>query len=127
MTNEPMAARASAIGPKPKSGRRLIAAVSEWRTNSGQRGTTWQLQSPDRMTVRDGTAFHIDNVLGQPELSRNRNGDGGERLVDFDPLDVADLPTCALQRLMRGEDGTEPVHAGLHSANAVGHEPRHRL
>jgi len=47
---------------------------------------------PDRVTVRDRAALDVDDVLRQAELARHDDGDGRERFVDFDPLDVAEPP-----------------------------------
>ena len=51
----------------------------------------------DRMAVGDGAAFDVDDVLGKSELAGNHDGDGGERLIDLDALDGADVPAGALQ------------------------------
>ena len=47
---------------------------------------------PDRVTVRDRATLDVDDVLRQAELAGHDNGDRRERLVDLDPLDVAEPP-----------------------------------
>jgi hypothetical protein len=49
--------------------------------------------------MSNGTAFDVDNVLGQAELAGNHDRDGCKRLVDLGALNGADLPAGALQRL----------------------------
>ena len=38
--------------------------------------------SADRVTMRDGAPFDIDDILGQAEFARNGDRDRGESLVD---------------------------------------------
>src|SRR5215469_12947830 len=56
----------------------------------------------DGVTVRDGAAFDVDDVLGEAELTRHHDGDGGECLVDLHALYRAEIPARALQRLPHG-------------------------
>ena len=42
----------------------------------------------NRMSVRNGTALDVDNILRQPKVLGDRNGDGRKRFVNFDALDI---------------------------------------
>src|SRR5215472_8789986 len=53
----------------------------------------------NRVTVGDRTAVHVNNVVRQSEFARNDNGDGGEGFIDLNPLDRANVPASALERL----------------------------
>src|SRR6056297_3091591 len=44
---------------------------------------------PDRVAMRDGTPFDIDDVLGQLQRVGQGNGDGGKRFVDLGALHIA--------------------------------------
>ena len=65
-------------------------ALHRMKEASGQHGA----RRTDRMTVRDGAAFNVHDILGQTQLSCHRNGDRGEGFVDFDTFDVAELPAA---------------------------------
>jgi ISXO2-like transposase domain len=82
---------------------------------------------PDRMAVRDRTAFDIHHVLGQTELTLDSDRDRSKGLVDLDPLDVADLPPGSLLRLADRWHRPDPEHAGLDRADPVGDQTRRRL
>ena len=63
------------------------------------------------------TAFHIGDVVRQSELARDHNRDRGESFIDLDPLDRANVPAGALQRLFDRRNRSEPEHAGLDGGN----------
>ena len=42
----------------------------------------------NRMTMRNGTALDVDNILRQTKVLGDRNGDGRKRFVNFDALDI---------------------------------------
>ena len=75
-----------------------------------------------RVPVGDRVAFHIDDVFWQSKVMHYGNRDRGERLVDFEPLDVTNRPTGALQGLFDGRNGTDAEHARLDSSNAPAHQ-----
>jgi len=71
----------------------------------------------DRMPMCNGTTFHIDNILRQPEFARYDDGDGGESLVDFNALDIAQFPCRTFERLPEGGDiGPRPNMLGSTAA-----------
>src|SRR5262245_5619283 len=80
----------------------------------------------DRVTMRDGTAFDIDDVLGETELLGNGKGYGRERFVDLEALHVAEPPACARERLLDSRNRTQTEQAGLNSGDAVCDEAHHR-
>ena len=71
------------------------------------------------MAMRDRSAFDVDHVLGQAEFIHHRHRDGGEGLVDLDPLDVGDLPPGPFQRLADRGHGAKAEQAGLDARDAV--------
>src|SRR4051794_39334392 len=77
----------------------------------------------DRMAVRHGAAFDIDDVLRQAKLLRHRQRHRREGFVDLDAFDVGKLPAGAFQRLAHGRHRAEPEQAGLDGRNAISHEP----
>src|SRR5262249_57182150 len=79
------------------------------------------------MTMRDGAAFDIGDVLGQPELLGDGKRYGRERLVDLEALYIAELPTGACERQLHCRNRTEAEHARLNGGDAVGDEARHGL
>src|SRR5258708_38038015 len=56
------------------------------------------------MAMCDGTTLNIDDVGWQSELLHDCKRYCGERLIDFDPLHVADAPAGARQCLFDGGD-----------------------
>jgi len=63
----------------------------------------------------------------QAELARHDDGDGCERLVDLDSLDVAEPPPGAVQRLTHRRDRAEAEHARLDSGDPVRYEAGDRI
>jgi hypothetical protein len=94
--------------------------VNEPRREHGSRRADW-------MTMRDGAALDIDDVLGQAEFLRHGEWHGCEGLVDLDALHISELPPSALQCLAHGRDRAEAEHAGLDGRDAVRDEPGHRF
>src|SRR3990170_6356990 len=72
------------------------------------------------MAVGNRAAFNIDNVLGQAQFLRQRNGNGREGLVDLDPLDIPDAPSRPLKRLTHSRHGPKSKHSWFNGAHAVG-------
>src|SRR5260370_39897606 len=69
------------------------------------------------MAMCDGTTLNIDDVGWQSELLHDCKRVCGERLIDFDPLHVADTPAGARQGLFDGggpapAQETPPGHRG---------------
>jgi hypothetical protein len=54
----------------------------------------------DRMTVRDGTAFDVDDISVQTKVFRDCDCDRRESLVDLDPPDIGRFPAGAVERLL---------------------------
>src|SRR5215831_1296745 len=79
------------------------------------------------VTMGDGTAFDIDDVLGQAELLSDGKRYGRERLVDLEALHVAQLPSGTRERLLDCWNRTKAEHAGRNGGDAVGDEARHGL
>jgi hypothetical protein len=79
------------------------------------------------MTVRDGSTFDIDDVFAQAELLGDGKRHRRKRLIDFDALDVVELPPGPLQCLAHRRDRPEAEHAGFDSRNTVRHHTRHRF
>jgi hypothetical protein len=76
------------------------------------------------MAVGCGTAFNINDLVGQPELVGNDNRDSRERFIDLCALDGTNVPTGALQRLLDRWDRPQSEHAGLDRCDAVGDKAR---
>src|SRR6516165_7616952 len=76
----------------------------------------------NRMAVSDCAALDIHNVVGQAEFTRDHDGDGGESLIDLDPLNRANIPAGALERLFDRRNRPEPEHARLDRGDAIGDE-----
>jgi len=81
--------------------------------------------------MRDGAAFDVDDVLRQPELARDDDGDRGEGFIDLDALDGAHVPAGALQGLRDRGHRSQSEHArfdrsnaGKRQGRAVGARPR---
>src|SRR5699024_7300029 len=60
-----------------------------------------------RVTQRDGAAPRVDLVLVQLQLTDDREGLGGEGLVDLDGVDGTEVPAGALEHLAGGRDRAE--------------------
>ena len=54
----------------------------------------------DRVTERDRAAVHVDDVVGDAEVAHRRDPDRGERLVELEEVDVADLHVDGLERAL---------------------------
>ena len=76
----------------------------------------------NRMAVSDCAALDIHNVVGQAEFTRDHDGDGSESFIDLDPLNRANIPAGALERLFDRRNRPEPEHAGLDRGDAIGDE-----
>src|SRR6516225_12044452 len=71
-----------------------------------QLGCQHRTGGADRMTMGHGAAFDVDDILGQPELARDNDGDGGEGFVDLGALDGTNIPAGALQGLLDRRHGS---------------------
>src|SRR6056297_1227387 len=65
---------------------------------------------PDRVAMRDGAAFDIDDVLGQVQPIGYRNGDGRKCLVDLGAFHIACRPPGAVKRLMNCRQRSKAEH-----------------
>src|SRR5260370_37209059 len=77
------------------------------------------------MAMCDGTTLNIDDVGWQSELLHDCKRDCGERLIDFDPLHVADTPAGARQGLFDGGGGPRAGKNRLSCGAAAHHQARH--
>src|SRR5215510_2274009 len=77
------------------------------------------------MTMRNGTALDIDDVVWEAELLSNGKRHGGECLIDLKALDIAEPPVGARERLLHSRHRTEAEHARLDGGDAIADEPRH--
>src|SRR6516164_6512269 len=73
----------------------------------------------NRMAMGHGTAFDIDDVLGQPKLASNNDGDGREGFVDLRALNRANVPAGALQGLLDRGHGSQAEHTRFDRRDAV--------
>src|SRR6516225_9144135 len=60
----------------------------------------------DGMAMGHGAAFDVDDILGQSELARDNDGDGGEGFIDLGALDGTNIPAGALQGLLDRRHGS---------------------
>src|SRR5580693_1502599 len=67
-----------------------LEAVTPHRVN--EPGREHGSGGADRMSMRDGSAFNVDDVLCKTELPRDRKRHRREGLVDLDALHVLKLP-----------------------------------
>src|SRR5262249_34086262 len=84
-----------------------------------QLGRQHRTGGADRMAMGHGAAFDVDDVLGQPELARDNDGDGGAGLIDLGALDGANTPAGALQGLLDRRHGSQSEHARCARGDAV--------
>src|SRR5665647_3434538 len=64
------------------------------------------------MTVMDGAALDINDVLGESEFACDSKRNGRKGLVDFNPFDIANRPSGPLQCLSNGGKGPMPNMPG---------------
>ena len=76
----------------------------------------------DRAAVR----VHMLGVIRQPELARHREALRGERLVQFDHVDVADLHAETLEQLLRRRRRADAHDARRHAGGRHRHHARPR-
>jgi len=81
----------------------------------------------DGVPVSDGTAVYIHDRFRQAELLHHGQRHRGERFVDLEPLDVAQVPPCAFQRLAHRGHRAESEETGIDGADAVRDQPCQRL
>jgi hypothetical protein len=62
-----------------------------------QLGRKHRTGGTDRMPMRNGAAFHIDDVLGHPKLPGDNNRNRCEGFIYLGALDGANVPTSAQQ------------------------------
>ena len=51
----------------------------------------------NRMTMGNGTALDIDNILRQTKVLGDGNGNGCECFIDFDTLDICGFPALRVR------------------------------
>jgi hypothetical protein len=71
------------------------------------------------MAVSDRAAFRIDEILRQTELLQDGERNGRECFVDLDPLQVAQTPVRALERLPDRGNGAQSERSGLDRCHTV--------
>ena len=84
-----------------------------------QLGCQHRAGGADRMAMGDSAAFDVDDVIGQPELASNNDGDGRECFVDLGALNGTNVPTGALQGLLDRRYGSQSEHARFDCSDAV--------
>lgn len=77
----------------------------------------------DRVPMRDCAALDIDHLVGKTELARACDRNSGERFIDFDAIDVADLPAGAPDGLAHCRYRRDAEHAWLDRRDAIRDEP----
>src|SRR6185437_13324174 len=77
----------------------------------------------DGVAQGDGTPVDVDPVRVGLVHAEPGQHDGGERLVDLEQVDVADVHAAALEHPLGGRDGTVQVVVGLVADQALGHDP----
>src|SRR5712671_1788704 len=82
-------------------------------------GTYW-------MAVRNSATFDVDDLLRQPELPGDDDGDGGEGFIDLGTFDGANVPAGALQSLLDRRHGSQSEHARFDCGDAVSDQARGR-
>ena len=81
----------------------------------------------NRMTMRNGTALDIDNILRQTKVLGDGNGNGCECLIDFDTLDICSFPARAFECLLDCRDRAQSKHPRLDRPHTIGDETSHRF
>ena len=82
----------------------------------------------DRVAVRDGAALDVDDVLGEAELAACTASAIAAKASLISTRSTSPMrPAGALQRLAHRRHRAEAEQAGLDRADAIGHQPRHRL
>lgn len=66
----------------------------------------------DRMTMRDRTAFNIDDTCVETQVLRNRNCDRREGLVNLDALDIRGFQPARSSACLAAGTGPNPNTAG---------------
>src|ERR1700730_7493347 len=61
---------------------------------------------PQRVAHRDGTADHVELLVGHVKVALQAQGHRREGLVDLDEVDVVDCQPGLGERLARGRSGT---------------------
>ena len=79
------------------------------------------------MAERGGAAMDVDLLVRDAEVAHGEHGDAGERLVDFEQVDVIDAPAGLLQRLLDRAGGRDGELGRLPGMGGAGDDPRHRL
>src|SRR3984885_5804391 len=88
-------------------GNRTLAATRFERVQRGQRKacTRHAQWVPERN--RPAMRVHVLRIVGEAELARHRQTLSGERLVELDHVDIADLHPQALEQLLRRRRRTD--------------------
>ena len=76
----------------------------------------------NRMTMRNGTALDVDNILRQTKVLGDRDGNGRECLIDFDALNICGFPASTFERLLDCRDRTQSEHPRLDGPHTIGRQ-----
>ena len=79
------------------------------------------------MPERDGAAVHIDLRRIEPQLADDGNRLRGERLVQLEQIDVADLKAGAIEHLPHRRDRPDAHHLRIDAGRHVREDARERL
>ena len=60
----------------------------------------------NRMTMRNGAALDVDNILRQTKVLGHRDGNSCECLINFDALYICSFPASTFERLFNRRDRT---------------------
>ena len=78
------------------------------------------------MPVSDSASLDVHDVRRKPELARHGDDGRSECLVDFDALDVSELPARPGERLIDGGDRPKTQHPRLDGSDPMGDEEMRR-
>jgi len=80
----------------------------------------------DRMSMRDRSAVHVHDILGQAELLDDGQHNRREGFIDLRALDIPELPAGPLEGLTHSRHRSETEHPGFDRTHAVRDKARHR-
>ena len=101
----------AADAKRDKAARETVAAH-----RVDQLGGQHRTGGADRMAMGHGAAFDVDDVLGQPELARDNDGDGGEGFIDLGALDERISQPARCKACLTAGTGPNPNMPGSTAA-----------
>jgi hypothetical protein len=84
-----------------------------------QTGRQDRTGSANGVPVCDRATFDVDHVFGEAEFAQAGERDRGERFIDLDSVDIAELPASTCQRLTDRGYGAQAEKSGLDGGNTV--------